>query len=472
MEENYKKAGSIFLPFVIILGVIFRVYAYLQNPSFWFDESALAYNVITLKYSELLGILHLQQVAPPVFLVLTKLLVSIFGTSELVFRFIPLVISCVTLIPFYYLLKTIFDDNPMAINFGMFLLAINPKMAYFGSEFKPYVLDVFFAILIFWAFLKIDLKSWSWKKLLLVGVGLTLSVWCSFTSVIVVAVGMLTLLISQKDVKKWLILLAPMILNYLVFGIYYLSISNFYREFMTDFFSNEFSHLTIPVAYFFNNEIPFAIMITSIALVVGIIYFMAEKKKFEISFIMWTFIVTIALSQFHLYPAYQRFMIFLLPYTIIILSMVFALLVQKKNFQSRLVLIFILLSLVPVSVNYKPSEARDLTQYLEENLNTDDLIVVDNLALPDFLFYTYDVEMKNKIIVPFEKKNGKLLYKLDSKTSFPTEYDNFWYYSTRMKNFDKVIKKEGNVELLNDYKITNKMITKNGGVLKLIKNEE
>ena len=213
-------------------------------------------------------------------------------------------------------------------------------------------------------------------------------------------------------------------------------------------------------------------MITSIALVVGIIYFMAEKKKFEISFIMWTFIVTIALSQFHLYPAYQRFMIFLLPYTIIILSMVFTLLVQKKNFQSRLVLIFILLSLVPVSVNYKPSEARDLTQYLEENLNTDDLIVVDNLALPDFLFYTYEVEMKNKIVAPFEKKNGKLLYKLDSKTSFPTEYNNFWYYSTRMKNFDKVIKKEGNVELLNDYKITNKMITKNGGVLKLVNDEE
>ena len=65
MEENYKKVGSIFLPFIIILGIVFRVYAYLQNPSFWFDESALAYNVITLKYTELLGVLHLQQVAPP-----------------------------------------------------------------------------------------------------------------------------------------------------------------------------------------------------------------------------------------------------------------------------------------------------------------------------------------------------------------------------------------------------------------------
>ena len=199
---------------------------------------------------------------------------------------------------------------------------------------------------------------------------------------------------------------------------------------------------------------------------------MAEKKKFEISFIMWTFIVTVALSQLHLYPAYQRFMIFLLPYTIIILSMVFALLLTKKNFQSRLVLIFILLSLVPISVNYKPSEARDLTQYMIQNLNEDDLIVLDSLALPDFLFYTYNVEMKNKIIAPFDKKDGKLMYKLESKNNFPTEYDNFWFYSTRMKDFDKVIKKDGNVELLNDYKITNKMITRNGGVFKLIKNEE
>lgn len=473
MEENYKKVGSIFLPFVIILGIVFRVYAYLQNPSFWFDESALAYNVITLKYTELLGVLHLQQVAPPLFLVLTKWVVSVFGNSELSFRFIPLVVSCATLIPFYYLLKTIFDDNPKAINFGMFLFAINPKMAYFGSEFKPYILDVFFAILIFWVFLKINLKSWSWKKLALTGLGLALSVWFSFTSVIVVCVGMLTLLISQKDeIKNWLILLAPIICNYLIFAIYYLSISRIYSDFMSDFFSGEFNHFTIPVAYFFNNEIPFAIMITSIALVAGIIYFMAEKKKFEISFIMWTFIVTVALSQLHLYPAYQRFMIFLLPYTIIILSMVFALLLTKKNFQSRLVLIFILLSLVPISVNYKPSEARDLTQYMIQNLNEDDLIVVDSLALPDFLFYTHNVEMKNKIIAPFDKKDGKLMYKLESKNNFPTEYDNFWFYSTRMKDFDKVIKKDGNVELLNDYKITNKMITRNGGVFKLMKNEE
>lgn len=473
MEENYKKAGSIFLPFIIFLGVAFRLYAYLQNSSFWFDESALAYNIVSQKYINLFGILDLQQVAPPLFLVMTKWVVSIFGASELAFRFIPMLISCVMLIPFYYLLKTIFNDNSSAINFGMFLLAINPKMAYFGSEFKPYILDAFFAVLIFLVFLKIDLKSWSWKKILLTGMGLALTSWLSFTSIIIVFVGMLTLIISsQKDVKKWLILFAPIALNYFVFAFYYLNVSGFYREFMTDFFGNEFGHFSIPVAYFFNNEIPFAIMITSIALVAGIIYFMAEKKKFEISFIMWTFIVVVALSQMHLYPAYQRFMIFLLPYTIVILSMVFGLLVKKKNFQSRLVLLFILLSLVPVSVNYKPSEARELTKYLEENLNENDLIVVNNLALPDFLFYTKDVEMKNKIVVPFEKKNGKLLYKLDTTNSFPTEYEMFWYYSTRMKDFDKVIKTKDNVEFLNDYKIMNKMVTKNGGVFKLVKNEE
>lgn len=472
MEENVRKNSSfLFVGIVIILGIFLRLGMLVKNASFSFDESALAYNILSLKYANLFDSLHLQQVSPPLFLVGTKWIVSLFSTSEIFFRIIPFVFSCGSLVVFYYLLKEIFGDNSSPINFSMLLFAINPKMIYFGAEFKPYTLDVFFAILIFYLFLKLDLKSYDWKKLLIFGAGLALTLWFSFPSAILVFVGMLTLLISQKEYKKWLILFVPILVSFGLFGLYFANIYGFYNNFMTSLFAGDFNHFTLPVAYFFNNEIPFAILIISIILPVGIIYFMAEKKQFEISFIMWAFICTIALSQVHLYPAYQRFMLFLLPYTIIILAMVFASLIRKKNFQSRLVLIFVLLSLIPISVNYKNSESRELTEYFLENVNANDLVIVDNIALPDFLYYTRDTEMKNKIIVPFERKHGKILYKLKSENNFPTEYKSFWYYATRTKDFDKVIEKDENLELINDYNIENKMITKNGGVFKVSKIE-
>lgn len=471
MEKNIKRSSGIFLGLIVFIGLFFRLNTFLQNPSFWFDETALAYNIVSLKYFDLFGVLNLQQVAPPLFLILTKWIVSVFGTSEMCFRFIPFFLGCVAFIPFYYLLKEIFKDNSAPINFGMFLFAINPKLIYYGIEFKPYLTDAVFAIVIFLAFLKIDLKSWDWKKLLLTGFGLSFLCWFSFTSIILVMVGMITILLAKKEYKNWIIMLSPIIFNYLIFGVYYLKVSSFYRDFMTSFFANEFNHFTIPIAYFFNNEIPFAILVTSIALVVGIMYFMIENKRFEISFIMWSFIVTICLSQLHLYPAYQRFMLFLLPYFIIVLAMVFNFLSQRKNFQSRLVLVIIVLALIPTSINYKNSQARELTKYFLENLNKQDIVVINNLALPDFLFYTFDTKMENKIIVPFDKKNGKILYKLKAETGFPDGYNAFWYYATKTNGFDKVLEKDGNLEKVKDFVVINKMIERDGAVLKLAKPE-
>ena len=77
--------------------------------------------------------------------------------------------------------------------------------------------------------------------------------------------------------------------------------------------------------------------------------------------------------------------------------------------------------------------------------------------------------MDNKIVVPFEKVKGKILYKTGSDFEFPSFADKFWFYSTRTKDFDKIIIREGNVEKIKGYKIINKMTTPNGGVFKVVK---
>jgi len=177
---------------------------------------------------------------------------------------------------------------------------------------------------------------------------------------------------------------------------------------------------------------------------------------------------TIVLSQLHLYPAYQRFTLFLLPFVLIIISMTFNVIIDKRNAQSRIVLLLICAALIPTSITTKGSDSRELTQYFLEKIKPADFIVIDNLALPDFLYYTYNTKMTNKIVVPFDKVNGRILYRSGSFFEFP-KFQQFWFYSTRTKDFDKLIKKENGFETINGYKIIDKMITSNGAVLKVSK---
>lgn len=468
MEKSIKKTfGAGFLA-IVFIGIALRVFAYLKNPSFWFDESALAYNVLVLKYNKLFGALHLQQVAPPMFLVITKWLVSIFGKSEMVFRFIPFLFSCLSFIPFYLVSNEIFTRQS-AINFAMILFAINPRLIYYGTEFKPFILDVFFSILLFYFFIKIDLKRFSWRKLLACGLIFASSVWFSFTSIIVVAVGLLTLLISQKEWKKWLILFAPVFLNGLVFFAYYLKLLGFYGRFMQVFFVSEFKHFNVPVSYFFGTEFSVLALVISLSLIIGILYFLMEKKKFEIAFMMWTFVLTIVLSLLHIYPAYQRFALFLLPYTILLLAMVFGILSQRKNIQSKIVLVVILCSLIPMTMPNKGSQARELTQYMLENIKENDAIIVDNSALPDFLYYTYKKDVDNEILAQYDKVRGRVLYKADGFIEIPSDIQTAWFYSTKPLNYKLMTTKSKGVDKFRGYTIADKKEMSDGFVYYLKK---
>ena len=99
MIEVLKKYSYIVcVVLIILLGFGLRLYLYLSAPSFWFDESALGYNVLTLSYKKLFGILHLQQVAPPLFLVSTKFLTTIFYSSDKILRLIPFIIGNICII--------------------------------------------------------------------------------------------------------------------------------------------------------------------------------------------------------------------------------------------------------------------------------------------------------------------------------------------------------------------------------------
>ena len=98
---------------IIGLGCMLRLFLYLQNRSFIFDETALALNVIQKHYTDLTGSLLYVQAAPPFFLLISKVISSIFAScnvylQDLALRFLPLLMGILSIFVFYKYLKVIF----------------------------------------------------------------------------------------------------------------------------------------------------------------------------------------------------------------------------------------------------------------------------------------------------------------------------------------------------------------------------
>ena len=94
MKKDY------FIPIIILLGIILRLFAYFNGLSFWGDEAALALNVINKSYLELFKGLDYLQVAPPIFLVMSKF-IMLDSLRDFSLRLIPLVSGIISLPLFY-----------------------------------------------------------------------------------------------------------------------------------------------------------------------------------------------------------------------------------------------------------------------------------------------------------------------------------------------------------------------------------
>ena len=132
---------------VVGLGWLFRLRAYVFNRSFWLDEAMLANNVIYLSLEDLATkpLMH-KQVAPTGFLVVTKLLASWIGDSEIVLRLVPFAAGMGLVLAACWLSFEAFDNSlPRLVFVG--LVSFSQILIYYSGEFKQYILDVGFVML-------------------------------------------------------------------------------------------------------------------------------------------------------------------------------------------------------------------------------------------------------------------------------------------------------------------------------------
>ena len=427
---------------IIILVFFIRTKMLLDNPSFWFDESALGYNVLTLNYKELFGILHLQQVAPPLFLVVSKFISNIFGVSDITLRLFPFIIGNLSLIMFYFVLQK-YLKNKIAILFGFIAFCFNLQILNYTVEFKPYICEVFSMCIILYSFYKFNWNN-SYKNLLFNGFCLALLPWFSFISVILLTV-IYVINFSKQNFKKWLTFIFPSLLSFLLFIFYYLKINNFYKSFMLDCWEKAF--LTTGNFFMFVKELFLYTMNIKLFILSAAFFFAGfvicwfKHRKIAV-FSTLIFCIFIMLSFLKQYIFYERFLLFLIPLMILISIMPLEFISFKRKVFSGIIIFFSLflfifpsIKIAHISFTHKFSKnscAREFMQYLINNKKDTDYIFVDNLSANEFLYYSCYYKFANKVIINIDNKDNRILYSISKYTFFNNNY-NTWIYAPYSK---------------------------------------
>lgn len=410
----------IVLIFIFLLGVVLRLKGYLTNPSMWHDECALAWNIKMKTYSDFFCKLRFLQVAPPFFMVATKLLVNLLNVGNLVdkcdmvMRLIPLICGIFSIGVFYFLSKELLSTKK-SIALALLLFAFNSVLIDYSYEFKPYSLDVFLTILLILFFLKINITKTSYKKLLFSSIGIAFTIWFSLVSSFVILAGGTNLLFKKEKFKKLSVLFFPILISFIIYFKYYIigtyqnagmGMVGFWNDkFILPDFSN-FLYLFVENIRYFFFPVKYALFIF-ICILGGIFIYFKEKKYDFLRISSFIFIFLIIASILRVYPFSTRLIIFLIPIFILLIVKLIDKINWSKKVESVLILTLFLFLIVPqfqlalnkLTQNQNKGEfPREMTAYIVKNYHTNDKIFVNNASRAEYCYYSTFYNIKNEVI--------------------------------------------------------------------------
>ena len=185
----------------ISVGVVLRLLGYFRNRSLWFDEAALAVNLVERPLAGLFRPLEFHQGAPVGFLVVEKSLTSVLGPSEFALRLLPLICGLLTV--FLTAVVARFYVSRSAVPFAVALVAVNPSLIYFSSEVKQYSSDALVTLLLLCTFARLAESDWSGRWMAALAAIGSVAIWFSHPAVFLVAGAGIVLLVSgRSDVRR------------------------------------------------------------------------------------------------------------------------------------------------------------------------------------------------------------------------------------------------------------------------------
>lgn len=397
---------------LLFLGALLRVRQYLSGRSLWADEAMLALNIVNRNFAGMFRRLDYDQGAPIGFLLVEKIFTSIVGRGELALRLFPLLVGLISLWLFYLVLKRI--TNTAGLLIALALFAFNPRLIYYSSEVKQYIVDVVVTILLLLIAAPVfsttpQRKNFAWLAL----AGL-IALWFSHPALFVLAgfgLALVIIYLRRQDFSSLRLVMGMGILWVLEIGLLYLLILKDLSQnaYMREYWEGAF--LPMPpwsdLGWFMTAidqniglqfGIPYATFFVSVLMLIGWLALLLRHQNYAIAFAC-IFLITLAASALGLYPVFERMILFLVPLGIIFLGKVIETLYQRlQKYQ--------FLSVFPVAVLagflvYGPlvtslqsfvepkyfEHIRPTMEHLRDSWKDGDAIYVSYGALPAFRFY-------------------------------------------------------------------------------------
>ena len=312
---------------IIVMGLLIRGRQYLANRSFWLDEAFLANNIKFRSFSELLEPLEYSQVAPIGFLWAEKLMANMFGLSELSLRFLPFIVSILSIYLLYDLSKILLGRKMALFIAIAFILPLN--ITYFSSELKQYMTDLFTGLVLFWSYFKFFSGEYNNSRVIFLGILGGILVWISnITPIILTTIGLAIFLNLLKNFNMY-----KLISIISAYTIWLLSFFTYYVRFIhnhptSEIMKSYWSGLFMPTNF---SEMPHWVLNTfddmfrstaghnEMTFVCIILFFLGIAhvfiiRKYRLLYLLLPFVIHLVLSALQIYPFGSRLVLYLIPF--------------------------------------------------------------------------------------------------------------------------------------------------------------
>jgi hypothetical protein len=397
---------------LLLLGFLLRLRQYLTGRSLWSDEAMLALNIINRNVIGLFKPLDYDQGAPIGFLFVEKLLSTLFGRNEYSLRFFPLVVGIAAMWLFYILLKR--TNLTAGLFAALALFILNPRLIYYSSEVKQYIVDVAITILLLLLVFRLFESQPQTRGFMQLAIAGFIALWFSHPALFVLAgigLALLVVYVQRRDYVSLRYIFGMGLLWLITIGLLYLLILKDlqHNAFVYEYWQGAFLPLP-PWAHrdWFSKAIhenigiqfgiPYAPYLVFILMLLGWIFLWRRNQSQAITLGL-IFIITLAASAFQLYPVYERMILFLIPIGLLLLGETVDALYQSLQQQRALAITaalvfcgYLIYGPLATSTGFfmKPryyEHIRPSMQYLQENWQPGDAIYVSNGARAQFEYY-------------------------------------------------------------------------------------
>jgi hypothetical protein len=399
--------------FLFLAGLLLRLRQYLTGRSLWADEAMLALNIVERDFGGLFRPLDYDQGAPIGFLLVEKLFNTLLGKHELVLRLFPFLVGLISLWLLYLLLKRIMVSRAGLLT-GLALFVFNPRLIYYSSEVKQYILDVVVTIALLLVAVPLFIPSPRKKDFVWLALAGVIALWFSHPALFVLAgLGITLLIVSlrRRDPASLRSVIGMGILWVLNTGfLYILILDDLSRNaYMREYWQGAF--LPVPPwsdpGWFMRSidenigvqfGIPYAVLFVFALMLAGWVVLFIQNRKYAGTFAC-IFLVTQAASALQLYPVFERMILFLVPLGIILLAKVVEgiyLKLQNSRVMSIPAAVVLAASLLygPVVSSMESfitpkyyEHIRPTMEHLRDSWKDGDALFVSNGALPAFRYY-------------------------------------------------------------------------------------